>query len=132
MKNKFLDIGEPGYHPLRKFFVVMAGLRYAVLHDFSVLYKLVLSGMILVWSVSLHEWLDTAMIILATGVALAAELFNTAVEALCDFVEQRDNDKIRIVKDIAAAGAGIAVLVWAVVIGVGVIQMLRALAASSP
>lgn len=92
MRNKFQDIGEPGYHPLHKLRVILSGLRYAVLHDFSVLYKVVLSAIILVWSVSLHAWLDTAVIILATGVALAAELFNPAVEARCDFVEVRDND----------------------------------------
>lgn len=123
MRNKFLNIGEPGYHPLHKLRVVLAGLRYAVLHDFSVLYKVILSAIILIWSVSLHAWLDTVVIILATGVALAAELFNTALEALCDFVEVRDNDKIRIIKDIAAAAAGIAILAWAVVIGAGFIEM---------
>lgn len=123
MRNKFLESGEPGYHPLRKLQVVLSGLRYAVWHDFSVLYKVVLSAIILVWSVSLHAWLDTAVIILATGVALAAELFNTAVEALCDFVEVRHNEKIRVIKDIAAAATGVAILAWAVVIGAGFIEM---------
>ncbi len=123
MRNKFLGIGEPGYHPLRKLRVILNGLRYAVLHDFSVLYKVVLSAVILVWSVSLHAWLDMALIILATGVALTAELFNTAVEALCDFVEARHNENIRMIKDIAAAAAGVAILAWAVVIGTGFIDM---------
>ena len=35
MRNKFLGTGEPGYHPLRKVAVVLAGLRCAALHDFS-------------------------------------------------------------------------------------------------
>lgn len=48
MRNKFLGIGEPGYHPLHKLRVILNGLRYAVLHDFSVLYKVVLSAVILV------------------------------------------------------------------------------------
>lgn len=34
---------------------------------------------------------------------LIAEMFNTSIEALCDFVETVDNDKIRILKDISAA-----------------------------
>ena len=72
---------------------------------------------------SLHAWLDMALIILATGVALTAELFNTAVEALSDFVEARHNEKIRMIKDIAAAAAGVAILAWAVVIGAGFIEM---------
>lgn len=115
MRNKFLESGEPGYHPLRKLRIVFAGLRCAVLNDFSVLYKLVLSVPVLVLSLWLHPWVDTAVILLATGIALAAELFNTAIEALCDFVELRHNEKIRMIKDIAAAAAGIAILAWAIV-----------------
>ena len=47
MRNKFLGTGEPGYHPLRKLRVVLSGLRYAALYDFSVAYKLVLSAVVL-------------------------------------------------------------------------------------
>jgi diacylglycerol kinase len=102
--------------PLRKFAVILAGLRYAVLHDFSVLYKLALSLLLLGLAVWLHAWVDAAVILLATGVMLAAELFNTAIEALCDFVETRHNEKIGIIKDIAAAGTGVAILAWWIVL----------------
>ena len=34
-------------------------------------------------------------------------VMNSAIEALCDFVETRHNEKIGIIKDIAAAGVGI-------------------------
>jgi diacylglycerol kinase len=116
IRNKFLGTGEPGYRPLRKFTVILAGLRYAVLHDFSVLYKLALSLLLLGLAVWLHAWVDAAVILLATGVMLAAELFNTAIEALCDFVETRHNEKIGIIKDIAAAGTGVAILAWWIVL----------------
>ena len=76
MRNKFLGTGEPGYHPLRKLAVVLAGLRYAALHDFSVLYKAVLSVLVLGLALWLRAWVDAAVILLATGVVLAAELFN--------------------------------------------------------
>ena len=115
MRKNFLDSGDPGYHPLRKFRIILSGLRFAVVYDFSVLYKVVLSAGILVASVSFHAWLDTAVIILATGFALCAELFNTALEALCDFVEKEHNEKIQRIKDIAAAAAGVAILSWGVV-----------------
>lgn len=123
MKNKFLGIGEPGYHPIKKIKIVLSGLRYAVLADFSVMYKVVLSVIVLVVSAYLHAWVDAALIILATGVTLVAELFNTAIEALCDFVETRHNEKIGIIKDIAAAAAGIAVLAWAIVLGAGLLSI---------
>ena len=123
MRNKFLGTGEPDYHPLRKLRVILAGLRYAVLHDFSVLYKLVLSALVLALALWLQAWVDAAAILLATGVVLAAELFNTAIEALCDFVETRHNEKIRIVKDIAAAATGVTILVWWIVLAVELVEL---------
>jgi diacylglycerol kinase (ATP) len=47
MRHKFLGTGEPGYHPLRKLRTVFSGLRYAVIYDFSVAYKLLLSTVVL-------------------------------------------------------------------------------------
>ncbi|MFZ5484744.1 MAG: diacylglycerol kinase [Pseudomonadota bacterium] len=118
MRNKFLETGEPGYRPLRKLQVIVAGLRYAVLHDFSVMYKVVLSVVMLGIAVWLHDWVDAALILLATGLVVAAELFNTAIEALCDFVETRHNEKIGLIKDIAAAATGMVILAWWIVLGV--------------
>jgi diacylglycerol kinase (ATP) len=123
MRNKFLGTGEPGWHPLRKLAVVLAGLRYAVLNDFSVLYKAVLSLLVLGLALWLRAWVDAAVILLATGVVLAGELFNTAIEALCDFVETRHNDKIGIIKDVAAAATGVAILAWAIVLAVELMEL---------
>lgn len=116
MRNKFLGTGEAGYHPLRKLQVIMSGLRFAVLHDFSVAYKLVLSVVILVVAFMLRQWVDFMMILTATGLVLMAELFNSAIEAVCDFVELKENDRIRAIKDIAAAAVGISIFVWIVVL----------------
>jgi len=51
----------------------------------------------------------------ATVLVLIAELFNSAIEAVCDFVETKENEKIKIIKDISAAAGGLAILYWAVV-----------------
>lgn len=118
MRNKFLGTGEPGYHPLHKIRTVLSGLRYAVFYDFSVAYKLVLSFVVLAIAFGLREWVDFMLVMLVTGLVLVAELLNSAIEALCDFVEQRHNEKIKIIKDIAAAAVGIAILLWTVVLAV--------------
>lgn len=125
MRHKFLGIGEPGYHPLRKLRTVLSGLRYAVLYDWSVTYKLVLSGVILVGAFSLRAWVDFLVILLATAFVVFAEIINSAIEALCDFVEDRHNEKIKVIKDIAAAAVGIAMFAWLVVIVVEVGQLLQ-------
>ncbi len=44
-----------------------------------------------------------ALVILACGAVLAAELFNTAVEALADRLHPDEHPQIRLVKDCAAA-----------------------------
>ena len=116
MRNKFLGIGEPGYHPIRKLRVIWSGLRFAALYDFSVAYKLVVSALLLIAAFWLRQWLDVLLILLATALVLIAEMLNSAIEALCDFVEQRHNEKIRVIKDIAAAAAGISIAVWLVIV----------------
>lgn len=125
MRHKFLGIGEPGYHPLRKLRTVFSGLRYAVIYDWSVTYKLVLSALILLAAFSVRAWVDFLVILLATAFVVFAEMMNSAIEALCDFVEDRHNEKIKVIKDIAAAAVGISMFAWLVVIVVEVGQLLQ-------
>jgi undecaprenol kinase len=51
-----------------------------------------------------------ALVLLASAVVLAAELFNTAIEHLADLLHPGESPAVRIVKDCAAAGVLIAVL----------------------
>lgn len=123
MKNKFLETGEHGYHPFRKFKVILSGLRFAVVYDFSVMYKIILSLLILIPVIMFREWIDVSLIILATGVMIASEVFNTAIEAICDFMETSYNEKIGMIKDISAAATGITIFVWMVVVVIEVINV---------
>lgn len=117
MRHKFLGTGEPGYHPLRKLRTIAVGLRYAVIYDFSVAWKLVFSTLVLAAALVARDWVDSLLIIVVTALVLVAEIMNSAVEALCDFVETRHNEKIAIIKDMAAAGVGVAMLAWVLVLG---------------
>lgn len=123
MRNKFLDTGEPGYSLKRKMLVIFSGLRYAVVYDFSVAYKMAISAVILVAAIIFHRYVDVLLLLLSTGLMLITEIVNSAIEALCDFVEERHNEKIKVIKDIAAAAAGIAIFIWLVVLGVEVAEM---------
>jgi len=116
MRHKFLGTGDPGYHPLRKLRTVFSGLRYAVIYDFSVAYKLVLSALVLAAAFALRAWVDLLLILVVTALVLIAEILNSAIEALCDFVETRHSERIKVIKDIAAAAVGISMFVWLVVL----------------
>jgi len=126
MKNKFLGTGEKGYHPLRKLKVMLAGLRFAMI-DIAVSYKFVLSIVIIIPSLLLHRWVDTSIIILATAMMLTAEMFNTVVEALCDYIQEDFDPKIGMIKDIAAAATGIAILAWIITLGVEAYELFHRL-----
>jgi len=118
MRNKFLGTGESGYHPIRKINVCLSGLGHAMRYDFSVAYKLVASLFILTVCFVFLQWIDCLLILVATGMVLIAELFNSAIEALCDFIEIQENEKIRVVKDISAAAAGISILIWVIILAI--------------
>ncbi len=124
MRHKFLGTGEAGYHPLRKIRTVISGLRYAVLYDWSVTYKLIVSVVVLAVAFGARAWVDFLLILVVTAFVLVAEIFNSAIEALCDFVEMHHNEKIKVIKDIAAAGVGIAIFVWFIVLGVELSRLL--------
>lgn len=72
-------------------------LRYAVLHDFSVAYKLILSVLVLGAAFAFRQWLDALLVLVVTARVLAAELLNSAVDAVCDFLETRENERIRVI-----------------------------------
>jgi diacylglycerol kinase len=82
MRNKFLGTGEPGYHPLRKLRTIFAGLRHAVVYDFSVAWKLVVSLVVLAGGLIVRDWVDVALIIVVTALVLVAEIMNSAIEVL--------------------------------------------------
>jgi len=116
VRNKFLGQGEGGYHPIRKIQVCLSGLRYAIRYDFSVAYKVYLSLLMLLTCFFLRQWIDFLLIMAATGLVLIAEMFNSAIEALCDFIETNENEKIKVIKDISAAATGISILLWVIVL----------------
>jgi diacylglycerol kinase (ATP) len=115
-RNKF-GRTEAGYRPALKVRHAVDGLVFSIRQDFSVTYKVLLSAIILVSSFLLREWLNFAMVFVVTGLVLAAELFNTAIEALCDVVQPDRDERIGVVKDVAAAAAGITIVMWAAVVG---------------
>lgn len=123
MRNKFLGTGQPGFHPWRKLKVIASGLRYAVLYDLSVAYKVVLSLVVLVFAFAYRAWVDFLLVMLATAVMLSAEIFNSAVEAICDYLQTAEDEKIKAIKDMAAAATGVAILAWVLVIAFEVLEI---------
>jgi len=125
MQNKFLGTGQPGFRPWRKFKTAASGFRYAVIYDFSVAYKVVLSVIVLGLAFAFRQRVDFEIILLATALMVMAEMFNTTIEALCDFVEPQYSEKIMIIKDIAAAAVMLSIIVWGVVLSLELLHLWR-------
>lgn len=115
VRNKFTRTGAAG-HPLRKLQNAARGLAFAVATDFSVTYKVVISAVLLIASYYFRYWVDFAVIFVVTGMVLTAELFNTAIEGICDFVSPGHDPRIGTIKDVAATAAAVSILAWIVVV----------------
>lgn len=53
----------------------------------------------LILGLSAFEW---AMVLLSSGLVLVSELFNSAIEVLCDIIMPHHNHRIKYIKDISA------------------------------
>ena len=113
------------YNPWRKVRHAVNGLVHAMRHDVSVAYKIPVSVVVVAASIVFARWVDLILVVVVTGQALAAELFNSALERLCDFVEERQDPRIGLIKDIAATAAGIMIVIWAAVVIYEYINFIR-------
>ncbi|WP_411868452.1 diacylglycerol kinase [Vulcanococcus limneticus] len=119
-----MPVNQPRpYSPLRKCRVALHGLRLAM-RDTAVAYKLVLSVVLLAVAFAQRAWVDFGLLLLATALVLAAELLNTAIEELCDYVQPERAPQIGATKDIAAAGVSLCILAW---VGVMALEAWRLL-----
>ena len=108
--------------PLHKARIIWQGL-WSAAHDFNVAYKMVVSAAVLVLAAVAWKWLDLAVIGVATGLLLVGELFNTAIEQLCDVVQPAYDERIGAVKDVAAAAAGTGTVAWLAVVAIEAVRL---------
>ena len=118
--------GKRPSSPRRKARIILLGLWRAA-HDFNVAYKMAVSAVVLVLAGVAWKWLDLAVIAVATGVLLMSELFNTALEQLCDIVQPEYDERVGAVKDMAAAAAGTGTVAWLAVMAIEAIRLIRQL-----
>jgi len=98
----------------RSFGFAIEGLVYAVKTEGNARVHLAATILVIAlgfgFKVSKFDWVA---LLAAIGLVWLAELLNTALENLCDFVAPERSDAIKRVKDVAAAGVLVAALVAA-------------------
>ena len=85
--------------------------EHSVMVQSSIAVLLIFAGFY--YDISREEWM---MQILSTGLVLAIEGMNTAVEKICDFIHPEYHEKIGFIKDIAG-GAVLFAAIASIVIG---------------
>lgn len=98
----------------RSFGFAIEGLVYAVKTEGNARVHLAATILVIAlgfgFEVSKFDWVA---LLAAIGLVWLAELLNTALENLCDFVAPERSDAVKRVKDVAAAGVLVAALVAA-------------------
>lgn len=80
---------------------------HATIHFFVAVLVLVMAWM---FSVSRMEWIS---LILAIALVILAEIINTVLEKIADFVQPEEDPRIMVIKDMAAAA-----VLWSAIIAV--------------
>jgi diacylglycerol kinase (ATP) len=76
-----------------------------------------------------NGWIDASVVLLATGAMIAAEMFNTAIEAVCDYMQSEYDEKIGMIKDVAAAATAVIIGAWMLVMGIELYELWEKLSA---
>lgn len=84
--------------------------------NFQIEFMAFLINVFLIFYLKLSN-LDAAIILLASVGVLSAEIFNTAIEKICDIIQPNFDKRIGFIKDISA-GAVVLVAAVSVVIGI--------------
>jgi len=101
----------------------VAGIAHALSGERSLrLQGLALLGVLATLAVLQPGAVWFALVLVAGGAVLSAELMNTALEALSDHLHPAIHPRIRVVKDCAAAAVLVAALA---AVGVGLAQVLH-------
>jgi diacylglycerol kinase (ATP) len=103
---------------LKSFKSAFAGMGALIKYEHNARIHLFILIMVIVAGIMLRITLpDWMVILLASGMVFVSECFNTAVEYLSNVVSPEYNEKIKTVKDIAAAGVLISAVI-SIIIGI--------------
>jgi len=95
------------HHPARhmnSFKYAFKGLIHALMNEANFRVEVVVASffvsMGLLFNIKLYEW---AVLVLALGFLLSAEIMNTAIEEFIDHLVKEHHEGVRVIKDLSAA-----------------------------
>lgn len=102
---------------LKSFAVAFEGIGAAFKSELHMKVHLVfaVAALLACWFLQVEAW-GWCVVIICIGMVIAAEVLNTAIEALCDKVSPEHDPRIKVAKD-AAAGAVLVLAITSVIAG---------------
>ncbi|MCH5599113.1 diacylglycerol kinase [Niabella ginsengisoli] len=102
---------------IKSFGYAFSGLKAAIRSEQNFRVHLFSACVAIALGVFLHiSSMEFVIIIICIGIVMAAELMNTTIEKLCDFISPQYHERIKIIKDLAAA-AVLLVAIAALIVG---------------
>lgn len=97
---------------VKSFQFAVSGLRTALIteHNFRVHFFMTVAMVVTALILSISK-MEAIVLCIVTGLVWMAELFNTAIEKIMDFISIQQHPEIKLIKDIAAAAVLIAAIV---------------------
>ena len=94
----------------------MAGIRDFFGSQHNALIHLLATTTVLLLAIVVHvSVLEMIALVVAAGFVWTAELLNTAIEGVMDFISDKQDDRIRYIKDLSAAAVLVAAITAMVV-----------------
>jgi diacylglycerol kinase len=94
---------------LRSFYFAFSGLKLLLLKERNFKIHLLALIVVIIGGLYFHitsiEW---SIVLLVSALVISLEAINTAIEKLCDLYSSEPNEKIKLIKDIAASAVLIA------------------------
>lgn len=113
MKQKSLDKKKL----IHSFKYAFSGIKLCIENEQNMFIHFTVATLVIIFAlffkISKIEWIICLLLI---GLVMMMELFNTAVEAICDLVTKENNRYVKIAKD-TAAGAVLVISIISAIIG---------------
>jgi diacylglycerol kinase (ATP) len=102
---------------IKSFAYAISGLRQFITREHNARIHLVATVAVILTAFVLHvSYLEAAVLAIVTGLVWVAEILNTCLERLADFITLEQHPGIKYIKDLAA-GAVLVAAIIAVVVG---------------
>ena len=99
------------------------GWKHIVKIDRSAVIKGLFSLVVLVIIALQGNWLMFGLVAGVAAFNITVELFNTCIELICDYLTNEYDERIKLIKDVAAASTNVAYLLWVAVVVVAFVQV---------